>query len=721
MKKSQKNLWIILGIGLIFCQSFFLAPGKAHAYSWLDANWQYRKTVVLTNTNQSNLTDFQANIKLDSENFNFALAKNNGEDIRFTDSDGTTLLSFWTEEYNQNLKKAFFVVKIPSILLESQKSIYLYYGNPSASSASNQNDTFFNTIYARASIDVPNVTTYDAFTSTVLLDNGNIITTFRGGTEHVSNNGKIILARSTDQGQTWVTSTIFDDAGIDDRNDLGLKKLADGTLILPFYQHYSDHSIPIPNVPFIIKSTDNGYTWSDKIAVVNPLTHWLATFGRIVELTDGTLLLPGYGKDIDKTKTASILLQSTDKGDNWTLRSIIAIDNTDTISYNETSVLALSNQNLIATARSTDAGANLYKMASTDGGHTWSAPVVLFDGVSPDLIHLNNGNILLCLGDRTLPDNGIRCHISQDNGSTWHGSIMVYTANPADSVSDIGYPSVVQLSDGNMFSSLYHHRTPNGTTISSILFNESTVFNWNGNNMSENLETGDLSGWVSATGQGTAVSSQLSHNGNYSLRLNDLDSGTLNQALISIYDTAQDTGTVSFWLYPNDISNSIEFGLLDGLNQTDRRFWFRILPSGQIQFLKSDSIWSNLPTVVTVNLNQWNKISLKFNSTNNEVQFFLNNSSYGTVSNANAGDGITHAEFASGSVPLTGDDFYIDDVYASQYSLEVLGASIVSPTYGNNIISPPETLTTLPETGANLIISLMQHFRDIANGFKTQF
>ena len=60
-----------------------------------------------------------------------AKAKLNYDDVRFTDSDGTTLLNYWKEADGK------FWVKVPSIPY-GNKTIYVNYGNPSATSASNE-------------------------------------------------------------------------------------------------------------------------------------------------------------------------------------------------------------------------------------------------------------------------------------------------------------------------------------------------------------------------------------------------------------------------------------------------------------------------------------------------------------------------------------------------------------------------------------------------------
>ena len=61
-------------------------------------------------------------------------------DIRFTDSDGTTSLNYWMESDGK------FWVKVPSIPGSGTKTIYAYYGNPGATSASSAANTFVRVI-----------------------------------------------------------------------------------------------------------------------------------------------------------------------------------------------------------------------------------------------------------------------------------------------------------------------------------------------------------------------------------------------------------------------------------------------------------------------------------------------------------------------------------------------------------------------------------------------
>lgn len=57
-------------------------------------------------------------------------------DIRFTASDGATQLSYWMQSYNIGVMATFWI-KIPDNLSGNSATIYVYYGNSSATTTSN--------------------------------------------------------------------------------------------------------------------------------------------------------------------------------------------------------------------------------------------------------------------------------------------------------------------------------------------------------------------------------------------------------------------------------------------------------------------------------------------------------------------------------------------------------------------------------------------------------
>jgi hypothetical protein len=110
--------------------------------AWL-IGWQYRRPITINNSsNSSSLSDYQVLVTLDTQSLISAgKMRSDGGDIRFTDSDGVTLLNYWVES-GINTSSTKIWVKVPSIPANSTKTIYVYYGNSSATDQSNGNNTF---------------------------------------------------------------------------------------------------------------------------------------------------------------------------------------------------------------------------------------------------------------------------------------------------------------------------------------------------------------------------------------------------------------------------------------------------------------------------------------------------------------------------------------------------------------------------------------------------
>ena len=107
------------------------------------SGWQYCANINIDNTGNSNaLSDYQQKVVLDSSNFDFSKAKSDGGDIRFLDSDDSTPLSYWIENWDSSGQTATVWVKVPSIPASSNYTIYMYFGNASATSESNGTSTF---------------------------------------------------------------------------------------------------------------------------------------------------------------------------------------------------------------------------------------------------------------------------------------------------------------------------------------------------------------------------------------------------------------------------------------------------------------------------------------------------------------------------------------------------------------------------------------------------
>lgn len=113
----------------LFQATGFLSPAGA-----------YRKPLTISNPGSA-LTDYQVVITTDTSALvQTGKMRSDCNDIRFTDTDGTTSLSYWIES-GCNSSSTKMWVKIPSIPTGS-KTIYFYYGNSGASQASSGSGAF---------------------------------------------------------------------------------------------------------------------------------------------------------------------------------------------------------------------------------------------------------------------------------------------------------------------------------------------------------------------------------------------------------------------------------------------------------------------------------------------------------------------------------------------------------------------------------------------------
>jgi len=126
-----------------------LFSGSPASVPWLNPAWDYRKKITFDNTSASlgvtatTLTDFPVLLKLTTSNFDFSKAKSAGEDIRITDSDGTTQLPYEIEKWDSVGQVAYIWTKVPVIDADSANDfVYVYYGNPAAVSTQSASGTW---------------------------------------------------------------------------------------------------------------------------------------------------------------------------------------------------------------------------------------------------------------------------------------------------------------------------------------------------------------------------------------------------------------------------------------------------------------------------------------------------------------------------------------------------------------------------------------------------
>ncbi len=303
------------------------------------------------------------------------------------------------------------------------------------------------------------------------LKNGTLAAMFRGGAPHIGIGGRLDLTTSKDGGATWSTPRPVIDGPEDDRNP-AFGQLANGDLILAFsvlkgYDKSGLHltatkrSDRVIDGVYIMRSTDGGESWSkpersEPIHALQAGGATISSFGKVTQMTDGTVLMSVYCEFFDGRGNRSFLARSRDNGKTWGDISEIGQG------VNETGILALPNGNILAAMRS-EKGQHLSTAVSKDGGRTWTAPLLVTEDMQhpADLILLKNKDVLLTYGVRTSPQ-GISAIRSHDGGQTWDPSTKRILANDATNV-DCGYPSSVQRRDGRIVTIYYQVEDPTKT------------------------------------------------------------------------------------------------------------------------------------------------------------------------------------------------------------------------------------------------------------------
>jgi hypothetical protein len=122
----------------LFLNSSSIVSADTPTPAWLDPAWSYRRPITIDNTlNPNALSNYQLNVNVTY----VSSMKSNFDDLRFTTSDGQTLIPYWIETSNPS-QSASVWVNVPAVAASAVTTIYMYYGNPNAPAYSNGQNTF---------------------------------------------------------------------------------------------------------------------------------------------------------------------------------------------------------------------------------------------------------------------------------------------------------------------------------------------------------------------------------------------------------------------------------------------------------------------------------------------------------------------------------------------------------------------------------------------------
>lgn len=148
------------------------------------SNYSYRRIVTINNTaNPLTLTNHQISVTLDTATLISAgKMQSDCDDIRVKDTNQTTELSYWVGGCNTANTTIWF--KVPSITGSSNKTVYIYYGDTSASSEVNGNNVFefFDDFNTGSTYDSAKWTWFSGDGSTVSVTGGELVINVFGTT-----------------------------------------------------------------------------------------------------------------------------------------------------------------------------------------------------------------------------------------------------------------------------------------------------------------------------------------------------------------------------------------------------------------------------------------------------------------------------------------------------------------------------------------------------------
>ncbi len=98
---------------------------------WFDEDWTGRQRIRVINNDASSYTNAAIKLQIESD----TLMRSDFADLRFTDEDGVTLLDHFIEDYDVNTEAVVWV-RIPTLTAQTNKEIFMYFGNASASDVS---------------------------------------------------------------------------------------------------------------------------------------------------------------------------------------------------------------------------------------------------------------------------------------------------------------------------------------------------------------------------------------------------------------------------------------------------------------------------------------------------------------------------------------------------------------------------------------------------------
>jgi hypothetical protein len=291
--------------------------------------------------------------------------------------------------------------------------------------------------------------------SLVRLPDGDLLVTYTEAIgEYPSDNGWVVLRRSSDDGRTWsAPQTLYAEPGWACLGTAGLRLFGNGELIC-FLGRLREVGARAEGKVFhevrsaMCRSTDGGRTWSvlgPDIRLFAGITEFFGP-GTPLRLAGGAELVSVCGMNDLGGVWLPGLVETRDAGRTWE-RFRLQIDAPGT-NFSDVDMVRLDDGRLLAVVREDEPPHYpVRQLFSADEGATWTAPEPTgFTGGSFCLVKLRDS--IACIHRDMRPGElGVTVHVTRDTGRTWQYAGRLHAADAFR----CGSPTVVRLPDGDLF------------------------------------------------------------------------------------------------------------------------------------------------------------------------------------------------------------------------------------------------------------------------------
>lgn len=293
--------------------------------------------------------------------------------------------------------------------------------------------------------------TYYAFPRGVVAPDGKVTFVYRDGTNHFDN-GSLSVLKMTDAGEIAAHyQNVIVNPDETDYREAALGTTIDGKLILAAKQYDGSSHVGLPTD--IYTSDDNGATWTEIATFASNEFgdyKWNFPWGHIHTLADGTLLMYVYQEQLNAVVYEGTILQSTDNGVTWTVRSTAGVGIT------EATIAPVGNSKWVLISRVGSGVSTMQYAISTDDCETWgplanvqsvqSISLTNVSGLSPEFVWW--GGRLWCAFAQRASPSGIKLAQWDLQNDVIANVTNLYTEWLYEATnSDMGYPTCVPVGD----------------------------------------------------------------------------------------------------------------------------------------------------------------------------------------------------------------------------------------------------------------------------------